>query len=445
MSLALHSSPNQQAQLHADNLSIRQRIRAVLGGASGNLVEWFDWFVFVSFAIYFSPVFFPQGDSTTQLLQSAAVFALGFIMRPLGAWLIGRLADRRGRKYALTLSIGLMCSGSLLIAVLPGYETIGAAAPALLLVARLLQGFSVGGEYGASASYISEMAGKKRRGFWSTFQCVTLVSGQLLALALLVLLQSVMSEEALNGWGWRIPFVIGALLAVVVFWIRRNLDESQAWKNSEANPKEVGEVSGATVSLFKEHRRATLLVFLITIVGSTGFYVYVGYMQKFLHNTAGMDAATATRVMTLALIVFLVLQPLWGLVSDFVGRKNVIVFSFASTALLTVPVLEALSVTQDGSQAFWLITLLLLFFSGYTALGAVIKAELFPASVRALGVGLPYALANAIFGGSGEFLALWFKKSGLEEYFFYYLAVLMFVGCLVALKLPDSRKIDLIE
>ncbi|MGV3768594.1 MAG: MFS transporter [Sphingobium phenoxybenzoativorans] len=422
-------------------LSSRRRLKAIIGGAAGNFVEWFDWFIFVSFAIYYAPIFFPKGDLTVQLLQSAAVLALGFVVRPLGAWLFGLYADRRGRRAALSLSVGLMCTGSCLIALTPGHAVIGAFAPVILLTARLLQGLSVGGEYGASATYISEMAGSGRRGFWSSFQCVTLVLGQLSALCLLMLLQSLLSPEALASWGWRLAFLLGAALAVVVFWIRRGLDESHSFRAAEPDKVQ----NRAARHLLTEHRKATILVFALTAAGSTGFYVFIGYMQKFLVNTSGFTAPQATAIMAVALVIFLLAQPLFGLLSDIIGRRRSLIMSFGATALCTVPVMQALSTARHPAEAFALILVPLLLFSGYTAIGAVVKAELYPAHIRALGVGLPYALANAVFGGTGEFLALWFKRIGREDMFFYYLAAVMLAGLIVALLLPETRDHGLIE
>src|ERR1700676_3428788 len=196
------------------------RISAVLGGSVGNLVEWFDWYTYSAAALYFAPIFFPKGDQTAQLLQTAAVFAVGFFARPIGAWLMGRYADRVGRKSALTLSVTMMCGGSLVIAATPGAATIGIAAPVILLLARIFQGLSLGGEYGASATYMSEMAGRRHRGFWSSFHYVTLIGGQLVALGVLIVLQHLLSISAMAAWGWRIPFVIGAALAIVALWLR---------------------------------------------------------------------------------------------------------------------------------------------------------------------------------------------------------------------------------
>src|SRR5262249_34900315 len=192
----------------------RRRIGAIMAASSGNLVEWFDFYIYAFCAVYFAPAFFPKSDPTAQLLNTAGVFGAGFLMRPIGGWLIGRLADRKGRRTALILSVSTMCVGSLMIAYLPTYEAIGAWAPALLLVARLLQGLSVGGEYGTAATYMSEVALRGRRGFFSSFQYVTLIGGQLLAVLVVVVLQQLLDEAELKEWGWRVPFLIGALTAV---------------------------------------------------------------------------------------------------------------------------------------------------------------------------------------------------------------------------------------
>ncbi|MEK7661617.1 MAG: MFS transporter, partial [Pseudomonadota bacterium] len=204
-----------------------RRIQSIFSGSIGNLVEWFDWYSYAAFSLYFAPIFFPKGDATAQLLNAAAVFAIGFLMRPLGGWLFGWYADRFGRKDALTVSILMMCFGSLLIAIAPSYAQIGIFAPVILVFARMLQGLSVGGEYGASATYLSEMAGKANRGFYSSFQYVTLIMGQLLALAVLILIQnSALTTAEISNWGWRIPFFIGAGLALVALYLRRQMEES---------------------------------------------------------------------------------------------------------------------------------------------------------------------------------------------------------------------------
>jgi MHS family alpha-ketoglutarate permease-like MFS transporter len=414
----------------------RDRVKAIIGGSTGNLVEWFDWYVYAAFTLYFAPHFFPSEDPTARLLSAAAVFAVGFVMRPIGAWIMGIYADRHGRKSGLTLSVSLMCAGSLIIACTPGYETIGIAAPALLVLARLMQGLSVGGEYGASATYLSEMAGKNRRGFFSSFQYVTLISGQLLATVVLLTLQATMTEAALDAWGWRIPFVIGAMLAVVVFYLRRGLAETESFTNAKANdaPK------SGFLQLIRHHPKETAVVMLLTAGGTLAFYAYSIYMQKFLVNTSGFSREVATRINAGTLFVFMLLQPLAGALSDRIGRKPLMVGFGIAGVVCTYPIFTALETTRDPWTAAALVMAALVIVTGYTSINAVVKAELFPAHIRALGVALPYALANTLFGGTAEFVALKFKDSGFERGFYWYVTAMIAVSLVVYLRMKDTRQ-----
>ena len=411
------------------------RLRAIVGGSAGNLVEWYDWYAYTAFTLYFAPHFFPSGDRTTELLNSAGVFALGFLMRPIGGWLMGIYSDRHGRKAGLALSVTLMCAGSLLIAVTPGYAAIGAAAPALVILARLMQGLSVGGEYGASATYLSEMAGQRHRGFWSSFQYVTLISGQLVALLVLLLLQNTLSKPALEAWGWRIPFLIGALLALVVFYIRRRLAETQSFENAKAEGRR-----SSTGALFREHPREAAIVMLLTAGGTLAFYAYSIYLQKFLVNTAGFSKEAADQINAAALFVFMCLQPLAGALSDRIGRKPLMVGFGVLGVLLTWPIFTTLETVRDPWAAFGLMTGALAIVTGYTSINAVVKAELFPAHIRALGVALPYAIANAIFGGTAEYVALWFKDAGFERGFYLYVTAMIGVSLVTYLTMRETQK-----
>jgi MFS transporter, MHS family, alpha-ketoglutarate permease len=338
------------------------RIGSVLGGSAGNLVEWFDWYTYSAAALYFAPIFFPKGDQTAQLLQTAAVFAVGFFARPVGAWLMGLYADRVGRKSALTLSVTLMCGGSLVIAFTPGAATIGVAAPIILVLARIFQGLSLGGEYGASATYMSEMAGRKHRGFWSSFQYVTLIGGQLTALAVLIVLQHLLTKADMALWGWRIPFVIGAALAVVAYWLRRRLPESHSFVRASAH----GTERSGMRRLFLEHRREALTVLGLTAGGSMIFYVYTTYMQKFLTNTAGFSKDQATEISALSLIAFMFAQPVCGWLSDKLGRKPLLLAAFAGGALVTWPVMNGVAHTRSSWTAFCLIFSAMAIQSCYT-------------------------------------------------------------------------------
>jgi MHS family alpha-ketoglutarate permease-like MFS transporter len=412
------------------------RLRAILAGSAGNLVEWYDWYTYSAAALYFAPVFFPKGDQTAQLLQTAAVFAVGFFARPVGAWIMGRYADRAGRKAALTLSVAMMCGGSLVIAATPGAAQIGVAAPIILVLARIFQGLSLGGEYGASATYMSEMAGRAHRGFWSSFNYVTLIGGQLVALAVLIVLQHGLSRADMAVWGWRIPFVIGAGLAIVAFWLRRRMQESQSFIKAAASTAE----RGSTRLLLRKYPRETLTILGLTAGGSMIFYVYTTYMQKFLTNSAGFSKDQATEISAATLIAFMLAQPLCGWLSDKIGRRNMLLLAFGGGTLLTWPVMTGVAGTRSSWMAFLLIFVAIVLESGYTAISAVVKAELFPTAVRSLGVALPYALANALFGGTAEYVALWFKSIGSESGFYVYASLLSALSFVFALFMRDTRQ-----
>lgn len=412
------------------------RLRSIFAGAAGNLIEWYDWYVYSAFSLYFASVFFPSESRTAELLSAAAVFAVGFVVRPLGAWLMGVYSDRRGRTAGLTLSVLLMCSGSLVIAICPGYGRIGVLAPAILTAARLLQGISVGGEYGASATYLSEAAEGSRRGFWSSMQYVTLIAGQLLALAVLIVLQATLDRRALEAWGWRIPFALGGVLSIAVFRLRRGLVETSSFDAV----KERGLASRSSVlRLVTEQPREAAVVVGLTAGGTLAFYAYTTYMQKFLVNTSGFGKEQATRIMAGALFCFMLLQPAVGALSDRIGRKPIMISFGVLGALLTYPLLSATARTRDPYVAFGLVLAALVVVSGYTAINAVVKAELFPAEIRTLGVAFPYAIANTLFGGTAEYVALWFKARGVENGFYAYVAVMVTFSLIVYVRMRDTR------
>jgi len=424
----------------AQPMSALARIKAILGGSAGNLVEWYDWFAYSSTSLYFAAHFFPKGDAVAQQLQTAAIFAAGFIARPAGAWLMGVYADRAGRRAALTLSVALMSLGSFAIAILPTFAQIGVLAQLGLLAARLVQGLSLGGEYGASATYMSEMAGAKHRGFWSSFQYTSLIGGQVAALAVLVVLQHVLPKADLAAWGWRIPFAIGGVLAIVVFWIRTGLDETRAYLNETAAPAE----RGRTATLIRQHPREFAIVLVLTAAGSLAFYAYTTYMQKFLVNTAGFSKDTGTAIMAGVLVLYMIIQPGVGWLSDIVGRKTTMAVGLGLGALATYPVMTAIAHSTSALAAFGLVMILVLCHSGYSAVNAVVKAELFPAHVRALGVSLPYAFANALFGGTAEYVAEWLKQARIESGFYIYVALVMLAGAIAAARLRNTNLTSLI-
>ncbi|MED3836845.1 MFS transporter [Peribacillus frigoritolerans] len=413
----------------------------IFKGSVGNLIEWYDWYVYSAFAVYFSEAFFPKGDTTSQLLNTAAIFAVGFLMRPLGSLLMGRYADRYGRRAALTLSITVMAGGSLIIALTPSYSTIGVLAPIILVLARLLQGLSLGGEYGTSATYLSEMASSGRRGFYSSFQYVTLVAGQLLALGVQIILQQTLSESDMMSWGWRIPFVIGAMGALAVLWLRRTMDESEQFSKMDSESRE----NAGTIRALMKHPKAVFTVVGLTLGGTVAFYTYTTYLQKYMVNTVGLDKEVVSWINFIALLIFVVLQPLAGMLSDRIGRRPLLLCFGIFGTLLTVPLFMIMEQTKNPIIAFLLMMVGLVIITGYTSINAIVKAELFPTEIRALGVGFPYAVTVAVFGGTAEFIALWLKSNGLEILFYYYVAACIAVSLIAYWRMSESSKVSHLE
>ncbi|MFI1968981.1 MFS transporter [Streptomyces cinnamoneus] len=416
-----------------------QHWKKIWVGSAGNMVEWFDWFVYASFATYFAGAFFPAGNDTAKLMNTAGIFAVGFFMRPVGGWLLGRVGDRRGRKAALTLTVTLMSASAVLIAVAPTYAVAGYGGAAVLLVARLLQGLSVGGEYAASATYLTEASAPGRRGFASSFQYVSMTAGQLLGLGLLILLQHTLSSAELHSWGWRVPFAVGALGAAVIFYLRRNMLETDVYEESDGAARE----DRGTLKALLQHKREALLVMALTMGGTVAYYTYTTYLTKYLSNSAGLPKQTATLVSFCALLVFACLQPLAGALSDRIGRRPLLITFAVGSTFLTVPIMAMLKHAGSFWPALGLSLLALVVVTGYTSINACVKAELFPTGVRSLGVALPYAIANALFGGTAEYVALWFKKGGLEAGFSWYVAGCAAVSLIVYLTMRETRDTDL--
>jgi MHS family alpha-ketoglutarate permease-like MFS transporter len=421
-----------------DLADVRRRLTAIFVGSIGNLVEWYDFYAYAAFALYFAGAFFPGHDPVVQQLNAAVLFAIGFIVRPIGGWLFGHLADHYGRRSALMLSVLLMCFGSLMIAVTPTYATIGVAAPVLLGLARMIQGLSLGGEYGTSAVYLTEVADEKHRGFYSSFQYVTLIGGQLCAiLVLLILQQLVLTPAQLRAWGWRIPFVVGALLAITALLMRRNLHETDQFVAARTAGTAARKES--SIKALMKYPREVLVVVGLTMGGTTAFYTYTTYMQKYLKLSVGLNDTQTTMVTASSLVFALILQPLYGALSDRIGRKPLLIWFGVMGTICTIPLLLALQATRSAWVAFLLIAAAWLIVAGYTSINAVVKAELFPTRVRATGVGLPYAITVSIFGGTAESIALWFKSIGHETWFYYYLTGVIATSLIVYVTMRDTK------
>ncbi|MFE2430827.1 MFS transporter [Streptomyces sp. NPDC059373] len=417
----------------------REHWKKIWVGSAGNMVEWFDWFVYASFATYFAAAFFPGDNPTAQLMNTAGIFAVGFFMRPVGGWLLGRYGDRKGRKAALTLTVTLMSASAVLIAAAPTYAVAGYGGAVVLLIARMLQGLSVGGEYAASATYLTEATDPRKRGFASSFQYVSMTVGQIIGLALQILLQRTMSDAALHSWGWRLPFIVGALGAAVVFYLRRTMLESELY---EEDAHSTAAERGTLTALWR-HKREAGLVIALTMGGTLAYYTYTTYLTKYLSNSAGLSKNTATLVSFFALIIFAGIQPAAGALSDRIGRRPLLITFGVCATFLTVPIMTLLRHVGSFWPAFGLALFALVMITPYTALSAVVKAELFPTGVRALGVALPYAIANSLFGGTAEYVALWFKDAGHESGFYWYVAGCAAVSLVVYAAMRETRDVDL--
>lgn len=408
----------------------RRAIWNTIRGSSGNLVEWYDVYVYTVFATYFEGQFFDESEKNSTVYVYA-IFAITFVMRPVGSWFFGRFADRRGRRAALTVSVSLMALCSLVIALVPSQAVIGMAAPIILIVARLVQGFATGGEYGTSATYMSEAATRERRGFFSSFQYVTLVGGHVLAQFTLLILQSVLTDQQLREFGWRIAFAIGGVAAVVVFWLRRTMDESLSAEVIEATKAGQDSGAGSMRTLFTQYWRPLLLCFLITLGGTVAFYTYSVNAPAIVKTAYKGEGMTATWINLSGLIFLMLLQPVGGLISDRIGRKPMLVFFGLGGLVWTYVLITYLPETRSPLASFALVAVSYVILTGYTSINALVKSELFPAQVRALGVGVGYALANSIFGGTAPLIYQAAKEQGQVPLFIGYVTVCIAVSLAV--------------
>lgn len=409
---------------------LRRAALNTLRGSLGNLVEWFDVYTYTVFVTYFEGQFFDPADQNSQT-YAYAVFAITFVMRPLGSWWFGRFADRHGRRASLSLSVTIMAAASLVVSLLPTRASIGVWAAVLLILCRLVQGFATGGEYGTSATYMSETATRDRRGFLSSFQYVTLVGGQALAQLVLLVLTATLSDAQLHAWGWRIPFAIGGVAAVVVLWIRRSMDESLSQEHLADIASGRDRESGSLRELFTTYNRPLALVFLITLGGTIAFYTYSVNAPAMVKAAYKGHAGLATWLNLGALLVLLVLQPLYGLLSDRIGRKPLLVFFGVGGVLYTWLLVSRLPRVHTPWVTFAMLVLGYVFLSGYTSINALVKAEQFPAHIRALGVGLGYGLANSIFGGTAPMIYSWAKQAGHTSGFIAYVTACIALSLVV--------------
>ncbi|MFF9113784.1 MFS transporter [Streptomyces sp. NPDC014805] len=409
----------------------KRPVRQLLAASVGNAVEWYDWYAYTFLATYIARAVFPKGtgNSLVPLLSTFAVFAVGFFMRPVGGLLMGAIADRRGRRTALTATILLMGGSSLLVGLTPTYASAGLAAPVVLVAARLLQGLSVGGEFAASTTFLVESAGPGRRGLFSSFQYVSTTAGQLVASGIATLLVDTLAESSMDGWGWRVPFWIGGLLGLAGFWIRRGAEETRSTAQQRAPRPGLFEA-------LRRHPRESLLIAGITAGGTIAYYTWTSYLPTYAELNAGVAKSDALLAGTISLAFFALLQPVGGLLSDRFGRRPLLLFFGLGFALLCVPLLHAL---RDSFAVLLLVQMAgMVLLTGFTSISAAVNAEVFPPRVRAAGIGFPYSLTVALFGGTAPYVGTLFKEWGRAGLFPWYVAALCLLSSLVYLRLPET-------
>ncbi|MER5971090.1 MFS transporter [Streptomyces sp. NPDC002055] len=425
-----HAAPGHDAPATGSRGSA---VRQLAAASVGNAVEWYDWYAYSFLAVYFADQVFPpgSGNSLVPLLSTFAVFAVGFFMRPVGGLLMGAVADRHGRRAALTVTILLMGGGSLLVALTPAYASAGLLAPVVLVAARLLQGLSVGGEFAASTTFLVESAGPGRRGLFSSFQYVSTTVGQLVASGVAALLAHQLTDDQMADWGWRVPFALGAVISLVGFWIRRGAQETRSAEQRSAPRPGLFEA-------LRHHPRASLLICGVTTGGTIAYYTWTTYLPTYATVNAGFDKGDALLVGTISLAFFAVLQPLGGLLSDRIGRKPLLLGFSLGFALLAVPLLRLVT---DAFVSLLLVQCAgMVLLTGYTSVAAAVNAEIFPARVRAAGIGFPYSLTVALFGGTAPYVGTWFAQAGHPDWFPWYVALLCLVSFGVYLALPETSR-----
>ncbi|WP_066906108.1 MFS transporter [Millisia brevis] len=415
---------------------VRHRRKQIVAGVFGHMVEWFDWAVYSYLAIFFAHAFFPDdtGSDLLPLIGTFGVFAIGFLARPFGGMILGAYGDRHGRRAALTLSISMMGLGSLAIAVMPTYDQIGLLAPLLLTVARLVQGISTGGEWGAAASFISESAPDARRGLYGSLLYVGSNAGKVLLSVLGALLLGMIGNDGMESYGWRILFFLGAVLALAGWYIRRNAIETA---DIVLDTNEKRSRPGVFDSL-RQYPRATLTLIGFTVGPAVVTYTLTAYLPTLAVTDHGLDKGDSLRAIMITLILFLIAQPIAGALSDRWGRKPVIGISALSFVVGGPFLLSAI----DGTFLNLVIVqgLALVMLSGATAVSGSLMAELFPARIRVSGIALPYSIAVAVFGGTAPLLATSLQSIGWVNVFGWYVSVVSLVSFLTVLTLRETAR-----
>jgi len=428
----MRSSSQQPSVMAAPPHSRPVRRRIIVGAGIGNALEWYDWTVYAVFAPFFASQFFNSADPTSAVLSTLAVFAVGFFMRPLGGLFFGMLADRKGRRFAMFVSMVVTAAGSLIIAVAPTYLSIGVAASALLLLGRLAQGFGLGGEIGVSYTFLAESAPPARRGLWSSSLYVAVTCGTVFATVEGAILSSVLDKTEMADWGWRIPFIIGTLLGVYAFYVRRGLPETAAFEQEQHATERASTLRGMW-----QNRGAAARIIGLVMGGTITFYTWSVAAPGYAINVKHIEASSALWAGVVANLVFMAMLPIWGALSDRFGRKpNVIAFA-VGTAILTVPLNGF--IRDQAWQLAVAMSVALFFHAAVSAIVPALFAELLPTHVRAAGIGFPYSIAVALFGGTAPLVQAWLADHEQASLFTVYTIVLLVATLITIVITPESK------
>ncbi|MGE8164209.1 MFS transporter [Paraburkholderia sp. NPDC080076] len=412
----------------------REQKKAIAAATLGTIVEFADWIIYATFASLFSRHFFPAHNEKISLLSAFAVFAVGFVMRPIGGAVLGAYADRHGRKNGLALSVALMAGSSLVIAVCPGYAAIGMVAPIILVVARLVQGFAAGGEFGSASTFLIESSAPSRRGFTGSWQHFAVNAGVLVAAMIGYVLTSCISEQSMASWGWRLAFAIAGLMGFVALWVRLSVSETEAFKKTAGSHQHRRH---PFLVLVGEHRRAALRVIGIAMAGNLSVYLWLVLFPTFAHMRTGLPLRDGFSASVISIVVSLVAIPFFGKLSDRIGRRPVLLAFAGGSAVFAWPSLHFLA------NDFWtdtvIVTIGMLLSSGFTATCAAVMAEQFPAEIRATGVALPYAISATLFGGTLPYIVTAMSNAGFSDYIWVYIAVVCAVGFCVYAVMPETK------
>lgn len=414
----------------------KSHLRTLIGTGIGNAVEWYDWAIYATFSPFIASALFSNADPTSAVLSTLAIFAVGFVARPFGGFVFGWIGDRIGRKTSMTFAVGLAAFGSLLIGIAPTFQAVGAFASVMLLVARLIQGLAHGGELPSSQTYLSEMAPKEKRGFWATLIYTSGTVGILAGTLLGAILTGVLSKADMNAWGWRIPFLVGGALGIYALVMRAKMKETEAFE-AEA-PKEKRQPMWPQIV---KYRKQALQVIGLTVGLTVVYYIWGVVAPSYASTTLKMDRGETLWAGVIGNIAFIASLPFWGKLSDRIGRKPVLIMSSAGAALLHFPMTWLLK--DSPWQLAVSMSVMLFFIAGSASIVPAVYAELFPTKIRTVGVGVPYSICVAAFGGTAPYLQTWLGSIGQANMFNVYAVILLAIGIAFAFTIPETKGKDL--